>query len=262
MYSGKTEHGIELKTPRELELLRVSGCIAFEILSHIKDAVAPGVSTLELEQKARSLIKKKSCRSAFLGYRGYPAAICISLNHEVVHGIPSAKRVIRDGDIVSIDIGIVYDGYCGDNAVSVIAGTGTRENAHLLETAHNALYEGIRKALVGGRLGDICAGIQHIAESQGYSVVRDFVGHGIGRRMHEPPQIPNFGVPGTGPRLEAGMVLALEPMVNMGGYAVKVLSDGWTVVTADRKNSAHFEHMIAITDNGPEILTKVERNKA
>lgn len=257
MYSEKTGQGIELKTKKELNNLKVSGSIAARVLNRVTSAVKPGITTLELEKIACTEIHKNKCRSAFLGYREYPASICISINQEVVHGIPSAKRIIHDGDIVSIDIGILFEGFYGDNALSVIAGTSTPENVRLLETTERSLYNGIDKAVIGNRLGDICSAIQLTAEQQGFSVVRDFVGHGIGRQMHEQPQVPNYGTAGTGPKLEAGMVLALEPMINAGTYEVKVLSDGWTVVTADGRNSGHYEHMVAVTEQGPEILTKL-----
>ncbi|MBD3272523.1 MAG: type I methionyl aminopeptidase [Elusimicrobia bacterium] len=251
------DHGIELKTAPELERLRVSGALAAQVLHEIARNVRPGIATFDLEEIAVAAIRRLRCKAAFRGYRGYPAATCISLNHEVVHGIPSKKRIIASGDIVSIDIGIVFEGFYGDNAVSVIAGSANHEDERLLTVTRDALYAGIEKAVLGNRLGDISAAIQHTAESNGYAVVRDYVGHGIGRAMHEPPQIPNYGTPGTGPRLETGMVLALEPMINQGLYNVAVMDDGWTVVTQDGRKSAHFEHMIAITEDGPEILTRV-----
>ncbi|MFH1379715.1 MAG: type I methionyl aminopeptidase [bacterium] len=257
MHSQDTGQRIELKNRHELDKLKISGGIAAEILERLKTAVKAGVSTMALEKIAGAEIKKHKCASAFLGYRGYPAATCISLNQEVVHGIPSEERIITEGDIVSIDVGILFDGFYGDNALSVIAGKASCENERLLLTTERALYNGIDQAVIGNRLGDISSAIQQTAEKSGFSVVRDFVGHGIGREMHEQPQIPNYGTAGTGPRLEAGMVLALEPMINMGGYEVKILSDNWTVITVDGKNSGHFEHMVAITQDGPEILTKL-----
>lgn len=258
MHTDKVGHGIEIKTAREVEALRAAGTIAARILHAVIKSVHPGISTLDLEIKAQLLMKELHCRSAFLGYRGYPAHICISLNREVVHGIPFADRIIQDGDVVSIDIGIEHEGFYGDNAATVIAGTGSPEHLRLVDTAERALYSAIKKACDGGRLGDISSEIQRIAESQGFSVVRDFVGHGIGRKMHEEPQIPNYGIPGTGPRLAAGMVLALEPMINCGGHEVEILKDGWTVVTVDGKTSAHWEHTVVITEQGPDILTKEE----
>lgn len=257
MYSYKEGSTIELKTSRELEAMRISNRIAADVLRSVLNEVKPGVSTLDLEKHGRVIIKKHQARSAFIGYRGYPAHTCISLNSEVVHGIPTAKRIVQEGDIVSVDVGIVFNGFYGDNAATVIAGNDINHQSKLVNVTKHALYAGIRKALPGNRLGDISAEIQRIAEENGFSVVRDFVGHGIGRNMHEEPQIPNYGTQGTGPRLEPGMVLALEPMINAGGFEVKTLQDGWTVVTVDGKNSAHWEHAIAVTDNEPEILTQL-----
>ncbi|MBM3957675.1 MAG: type I methionyl aminopeptidase [Gemmatimonadetes bacterium] len=219
------------------------------------EAVAPGVKTRELDRLARREIGSHGATPSFLGYRGYPAAICVSINEEVVHGIPG-DRAIEDGDIVSMDLGAVVDGFHADAATSVIAGSATAERTALLEAARTALTEGIAAARPGNRIGDVSAAIERAVESAGFSVVREYVGHGIGRNLHEPPQVPNYGPPGQGPLLKAGMTLAIEPMVNMGGWRTRALDDGWTVVTADGMPSAHFEHTVAITDEGPVILTE------
>lgn len=246
---------IIVKTPREIECMRLSGRMAAVVRDDIVRAVAPGVTTGELNELAAERIARLGGRSAFLGYRGYPGHICISINDEVVHGIPGSRR-ISVGDIVSIDVGVTYEEYIGDTATTVMVGVTDARVISLVKTAQDALAEGIAKARVGGRLSDISHAIEQCVVARGFSVVRDFVGHGIGRTMHEDPQIPNFGPPGRGPKLSAGMTLAIEPMVNMGTYEVEVMGDGWTVLTRDRQPSAHLEHTIAITENGPEILTK------
>jgi len=212
------------------------------------------MTTKELDQIAEKVILSKGAIPAFKGYRGFPASVCISINEEVVHGIPDLRR-LKEGDLVSLDVGATLNGYFGDAAITLPVGNVDPEGQKLLETTEKALYIGIAKARIGNRLFDISHAIQDWVESQGFSVVRDFVGHGIGKNLHEEPQIPNFGSPHQGPRLEKGMVFALEPMVNEGTYEVKILSDGWTVVTADGKRSAHFEHTITIADGDPEILT-------
>lgn len=248
---------IVIKSPREIKALKKSGQIVARICEKLTREVRPGVTTKKLDEIAGELIKKYNVKPAFLGYRGFPATICTSINEEVVHGIPG-NRVLVSGDIISLDVGIILEEYCGDMAITVPVGDISNEAKGLLKVTEESLYKGIAQANVSSYLGDISHAIQTFVEANGFSVVRDFVGHGIGRQMHEEPQIPNFGQPGQGPRLSAGMVLALEPMVNMGRWQVKVLSDGWTVVTADGKLSCHFEHMVAISDNGPEILTRLD----
>lgn len=246
---------IPLKSPGELEAMRRSGRVASDVLHAVASAVAPGVTTAELDALAASLISKAGARSAFLGYRGYPSHICTSINEVVVHGIP-ASRVIQLGDIISIDVGVVFEGFVGDNATTVMVGVTDPSLIRLVRTAEEALSAGIAKAVSGGRLGDISNAIETMAVGAGFSVVKDFVGHGVGRNMHEEPQIPNYGPAGRGPKLKPGMTLALEPMVNLGRAEVEVLKDGWTVVTKDRLPSVHVEHTIAIMPEGPaEILT-------
>lgn len=245
---------IILKSPQEIDKMRVSGQAVGEVLAELKKRVAPGIKTSELDVLTSDLIQQKKAKSAFLGYHGYPAHVCISINEEVVHGIPG-DRVIQNGDIVSIDFGLFIDGYCGDSAFSMIVGEANPEKEKLLQVTEESLYAGIEQARPGNRLFDISHAVQTVVEKSGFSVVRDFVGHGIGRQMHEDPQIPNFGSPNKGPRLEAGMVFAIEPMVNIGTHQVQILEDGWTVVTEDRLPSAHFEHTVAILESGPEILT-------
>ena len=243
-----------IKSPREIEQLKRSNAMVAEVFEKLRDMIAPGITTRELDQVAEEFILLKGARPAFKGYRGFPATLCISINDEVVHGIPGQRR-LKEGDIVSLDVGVNYIGYFGDAAITLPVGEVDPEAKRLLEVTKKALYIGIEKAKAGNRLFDISYAIQSWVESHGFSVVRDFVGHGIGRELHEEPQIPNFGAPHQGPRLEKGMVFALEPMVNEGTHEVRVLSDGWTVVTADGKRSAHFEHTIAITDDGAEILS-------
>jgi len=245
---------IIIKSPREIEQLKRSNAIVAEVFEKLKGMIAPGITTKELDQVAEEYILSKGGRPAFKGYRGFPATLCISINEEVVHGIPGQRR-LKEGDIVSIDGGVNFGGYFGDSAITLPVGEVDPESKRLLEVTEKALTLGIEKAKIGNRLFDISYAIQRWVESRGFSVVRDFVGHGIGKDLHEEPQIPNFGSPHQGPRLEKGMVFALEPMVNEGTYEVRVLSDGWTVVTADGKRSAHFEHTISITDDGAEILS-------
>jgi methionyl aminopeptidase len=245
---------IIIKSPREIEQLKKSNAIVAEVFEKLKGMIVPGISTKELDQVAEEYILLKGARPAFKGYRGFPATLCISINEEVVHGIPSQRR-LKKGDIVSLDVGVNFVSYFGDAAITFPVGEVDPEAKRLLEVTEKALYIGIEKAKIGNRLFDISYAIQRWVESHEFSVVRDFVGHGIGRDLHEEPQIPNFGAPHQGPRLEKGMVFALEPMVNEGTYEVRVLSDGWTVVTADGKRSAHFEHTVAITDDGAEILS-------
>ncbi len=230
--------------------------IVAEVLEGIKENVASGVKTSEIDEFAEEYIVSKGARPAFKGYRGYPATVCTSINEQVVHGIPSSTR-LRDGDIISLDIGVYYKGFYGDAALTLPVGTISAQARRLLLVTEKALGTGMEKAVAGNRLSDISSAIQRYVESEGFSVVRNFVGHGIGRELHEEPQIPNFGRPGEGPKLMPGMTLAIEPMVNAGSWEVKILNDGWTAVTKDRKLSAHFEHTVVITKNGYNILTKL-----
>ena len=255
-YPLSLEERIILKSPLEIERMRRSNRVVAEILQEVKAAVQPGVKTRELDELAEALLKKHRARSAFKGYNGYPAVLCTSVNEEVVHGIPS-DRVLRDGDILSLDFGTVLDDYYGDAAITVPVGTISEEARRLLRVTEEALYKAIEQARPGNHVGDISAAVQRHVESQGFSAVRDFVGHGIGKFMHEKPQVPNFGIPGRGVRLKVGMTLAIEPMINAGGYEVVVLDDGWTAVTRDRNLSAHFEHSVAVTENGPMILSEL-----
>jgi methionyl aminopeptidase len=245
---------IILKSNREIDLMREAGRIVALALEKMRTSVKPGITTADLDRIAEEVITENGARPLFKGYGGFPASICASVNEEVVHGIPSL-RLLNSGDIISIDIGAEKNGYCGDAAVTLPVGEVSEEALNLLQVTKTALEKGIEKACPGNRLSDISHAVQSYAESHGFSVVREYVGHGIGTKMHEDPKVPNFGPPGRGPRLETGMVLAIEPMVNQGTYQVEVLQDGWTVVTRDRKLSAHFEHTVAVTDNGPEILT-------
>jgi methionyl aminopeptidase len=245
---------IIIKSPREIEHLKRSNSIVAEVFQELRGVILPGITTQELDQIAEKAILSKGAIPAFKGYRGFPATLCISMNEEVVHGIPNQRR-LKEGDIVSLDVGVNLNGYFGDAAITLPVGNIDEVARSLLEVTEKALYIGIEKAKIGNRLFDISYAIQTWVEAYGFSVVRDFVGHGIGKNLHEEPQIPNFGSPHQGARLEKGMVFALEPMVNEGTCEVKILSDGWTVVTADRKRSAHFEHTIAITDGGAEILS-------
>jgi len=245
-----------LKSMKEIDIMRRAGAVVAEVVKALGESVKPGIATMELELRARSMIKKLGAEPAFPKVPGYKHVLCVSVNEEVVHGIPGSK-VLKDGDIVSIDCGVLLDGFYGDHAWSFPVGRVSEEDAALLEVGRLALEAGIEKARVGGRLYDISAAIQETAESRGYSVVRDYVGHGIGRSLHEDPQVPNFGRPGTGMKLRNGLVIALEPMVNAGSYEVDVLKDGWTVVTRDRKRSVHFEHTVAVLDDGPSVLSVV-----
>ncbi len=246
---------IILKSHDEIERMAVAGRIVAEVLEEIRSMVAPDVTTLDLDKFAESYIKSKGASPAFKGYRGFPASICTSVNEQVVHGIPSSER-LRKGDIVSLDTGVYYKGFYGDAALTLTVGEVSNAAKKLLSVTEKSLYLGIEKAVAGNRLFDISSAIQNQAESEGFSVVRSFVGHGIGRELHEDPQIPNFGRQGDGPMLKEGMTLAIEPMVNAGTWDVEILDDGWTAVTKDKKLSAHFEHTVAITSNGPVILTK------
>ena len=245
---------IQYKSPREIEKMRNAGRIVAEVLDLLSENIRPGVTTLALDRLAAEYFRKQNARSAFLGYQGFPAHICVSIDDEVVHGIPR-NRKLEEGQIVSLDVGATIDGYYGDAARSYGVGELTDEAKKLLEVTEQALQKGINKCLVGNFLGDLSADIQTFVEKQGFTVVRDLVGHGIGRKMHEEPQVPNYGEAGTGIELKEGLVLAIEPMINAGGYEIRILPDGWTIVTADGSNSAHFEHTVAVTANGPEILT-------
>ncbi len=245
---------IILKTPKELDGMRASGRVAARVRDALAKAIAPGVSTSELDALARELMAKEGAKSAFLGYRGFPGAICTSINEVVVHGIPGPRRV-DVGDVVSVDVGVIFEGFVGDTATTVMVGVREPDVVRLVRVAEQALAKAVACARPGGRLSDISHAVEQEATSAGFGVVRDFVGHGIGRNMHEDPQIPNYGSPGRGPKLKPGMTLAIEPMLNLGGPAVEVLSDGWTVVTRDRKPSVHVEHTVAVTEQGPEILT-------
>jgi methionyl aminopeptidase len=235
-------------------MLRESGRILAEVIFELEKSVVPGITTAEIDRVAEELISRRKVVPAFKGYRGFPAVACVSVNEEIVHGIPGS-RIIKDGDNVSIDLGVNYRGYFSDAAVTVIAGTPLPDMARLVGVTRQALYEGIKAAMVGCRLGDVSHAIQKFVEKNGFSVVREFVGHGIGRQLHEEPEVPNYGMPGRGPLLKEGMVLAIEPMVNIGTWRSEILDNGWTAVTGDRLPSAHFEHTVAVTDQGPEILT-------
>ncbi len=246
---------IELKSPSQLEAMRRAGRIVGELLARLQAAVAPGMTTGALDALAGETIAELGGLPAFKGYRGFPGYICTSVNDEVVHGIPG-PRVLKAGDIIGLDVGARADGYYGDAAVTVPVGAVSDEARRLITVTRQALEAGIAMAVPGQRLSDISHAVQRVVEAAGFSVVREFVGHGIGTQLHEEPQVPNYGPPGTGPVLKAGMVLAIEPMVNAGRPEVEVLADGWTAVTRDRRFSAHFEHTVAITERGPEILTQ------
>lgn len=248
---------IVLKTTRELGLMKEACVIAAGALKAAGAAVEPGVSTEEINRIAHNFITKSGAIPTFKGYSGYPAATCISINDEVIHGIPNKKRIIKAGDIVSIDVGATFNGYVGDNAATFAAGDISPEAQRLCDTTRESLYEGIRMAVAGGRIGDIGSTIQRYCEERGFSVVREFTGHGVGKQMHEDPSVPNFGTPGRGVRLLPGMTIAIEPMINMGGAGIRQLPDGWTIKTRDGSLSAHFEHTVAITADGPVILTKI-----
>ena len=247
---------IVLKNGRELKVMREACRISAEALKLAGSAVEPGVTTAELDKIAEKYILSQGAKPNFKNYHGYPATACISINNEVIHGIPSKKRIIQAGDIVSIDLGACFEGYHGDNAATFACGDISEEAKRLIDTTRESLYEGISAAVSGGRLGDIGAAVQQYVEKRGYSVVRQFVGHGIGTQLHEAPEVPNFGTQGRGIRLMPGMTLAIEPMINAGHYDVKVMPDGWTVLTKDGSLSAHFEHTIVITPDGPQIMTK------
>ena len=245
---------IILKTRREIEIMRKAGRLVAQSHELVRRHIKPGVTTKELDQLVEDYLRSQNAIPTFKGYSGFPYSICASVNEEVVHGFPSEKKLL-EGDIVSIDIGATFEGYVGDSAKTFKVGAVDDEKRRLVEATRQSFYEGIKFAKTSYRLSDVSNAIQQYAENQGFSVVRDYVGHGVGKDMHESPQIPNFGKPGKGPRLQVGMVLAIEPMINAGTYNVKVLDNNWTVVTTDGKPSAHYEHTVAITDGEPELLT-------
>lgn len=247
---------ITLKTAEEIELLRRANQIVASVLALLESKVAPGVSTMQLDRWSEECCRDLGAAPAFKGYNGFPGSLCASINEEVVHGIPSRKRVLREGDIISMDFGALCDGFYGDAAITVAVGEVAPQKLELMRVTEESLYKGIEQARVGNRVSDIGRAVQNHAEAAGFSVVRQFVGHGVGRRLHEAPEVPNFvGRNKPSPRLRAGMVLAIEPMINMGVPEVRILDDDWTVVTADRKVSAHFEHTVAVTEKGPDILS-------
>jgi methionyl aminopeptidase len=255
------KNSIELKTPSEISKMRIACKTAAEVLENLKQIIVPEISTKDIEKFADSYIRSKKMIPAFLGVKGisypFPSSVCVSVNEEVVHGIPSFNRILKSGDIVSVDVGVLCDGYYADTARTYPVGNVSDLASELLKITEISLYEGIKQAIANNRIGDISNAVQTVAEKKGFSVVREFVGHGIGRQLHEEPPIPNFGKANTGVKLTAGMVLAIEPMVNVGGYEVKMLDNDWTIVTKDGSISAHFEHTVAINENGNEILTKV-----
>lgn len=251
---------ISLKSPREIEIMRRANVIVAEVLQELKRRVAPGVTTLDLDAVAEQMTLKKNAIPAFKGYnvggRIYPRCLCASINNEIVHGIPS-NRALKEGDIVGLDYGVIFEGFYGDSAVTVGVGKVSEEAQRLMDVTEQSLYKGIEQLRDGKRLGDLGAAVQRFAESAGFSVVRAFVGHGIGKRLHEEPPVPNYGEPERGLRLKEGMVLAIEPMVNVGGFEVEIKEDGWTAVTKDGSLAAHFEHSVAITKDGPFILSQI-----
>ncbi len=251
----KKESSIKIKTPEEIEGLRRAGKVLSAIVQELKCSLKTGMTTKDIDQRAEQIMARHNTVSAFKGYRGFPCCTCISVNHEVVHGIPG-NRVVREGDIVSIDVGIVRDNFFSDTAFTIGFGQVSSQLRELLEVTKTALYKGIEEARVDQHLSDISYAIQEYVESHHFSVVRDFVGHGIGKALHEDPEIPNFGLPHQGPLLKEGMVFAIEPMVNVGTWQTETLEDGWTVVTKDRKSSAHFEHTVVLTKSGPQVLTE------
>jgi len=247
---------IILKSPDEVAKMRVAGGIVAETIDTVLAAVEPGVSTADLDGVAEAFIRERKATPSFKGYRGFPASICASLNEEVVHGIPSPKRILKEGDVLSLDFGAIWDGYHADSAVTVFVGEPPSAEAEkLVRVTEEALEAGISQIRPGGRLSDISHAVQQVVEGAGFSVVREYVGHGVGRSLHEDPQIPNYGLPGRGPELRPGLVVAVEPMVTMGDWKTRVLADDWTVVTADGSLAAHFEHTIAVTEEGREVLT-------
>ncbi|MDD2902672.1 MAG: type I methionyl aminopeptidase [Syntrophales bacterium] len=247
---------ILLKSPREIARMEKANRMVAEILEEVKERVAPGVETRELDEVAEEGCRRRRVEPAFKGYRGYPASVCVSVNEEVVHGIPGSRR-LQDGDLVSLDFGVRYDGYYGDAALTLPVGEVSPQARKLLEATRESLEAGIAQVKVGARLSDISHAVQTVVEGQGFAVIREFVGHGIGRSLHEDPQIPNFGPPGRGPVLQTGMTMAIEPMTSSGSWRVRILADGWTAVTQDGSLSAHFEHTVALTDKGVVVLSRL-----
>jgi methionyl aminopeptidase len=248
---------ITLKTPAEIQVMYEANQIVAQTLKMLEEEITPGQSTLQLDRLAEEFARDHGAEPAFKGYHGFPGSLCVSLNEQVVHGIPSRKTILKEGDIISIDFGVRYKGFYGDSAVTLAVGRIDKVHENFIEVARQALYKGIEQARVGNRINNISAAVQNYAEKHGFSVVRQFVGHGIGTQLHEGPEIPNYATSGSSPRIQSGMVLAIEPMINLGSYDVRVLKDGWTVVTCDRKYSAHFEHSVAVTDDGPRILSQL-----
>jgi methionyl aminopeptidase len=248
---------ISVKTEKEVVAMRASGSLAAEVLQCVAKAVAPGVTTGDLDELARQLLRDRGAESAFLGYHGYPGVVCVSINEEVIHGIPGSRRIAM-GDLVSLDVGVTYEGFIGDNATTVMVGVTNPDHVRLVTTTQEALRAGITVVRDGVRLSDVSHAVEQAALAGGCSVVRDFVGHGVGRQLHEDPQVPNYGRPGRGPVLKSGMTICIEPMVNLGRADVELLADGWTVVTCDRQPSAHFEHTVLVRPGGAEVLTKRE----
>ena len=255
MFTLGNNKGITIKSPEEINLMRISGQIVARTMEKITSAAKPGVTTTELDQIAEDDIRSQDAVPSFKGYLNYPATICTSINNELVHGIPSDRK-IQDGDILSIDAGAVYKGFHSDHAVTIPIGSVPKPINELIKVTRESLLVGIKQAVAGARIGDVSHSIQEYIESNNFGVVREYVGHGIGRRLHEEPGVPNYGEPGRGPKLRVGMALAIEPMINLGTHKTRTLEDGWTVVTADGSLSAHFEHTIAITENGAEVLTR------
>lgn len=253
---------IVLKSAREIALIRAGGRILIDVMAHLQKMVKPGVSTLEVDREVEELIAARGARPAFKGYRGFPATVCTSINEEVVHGIPSAGRRVKEGDIISLDLGCVVDGYYADCAVTLAVGEVAPRVQGLLDTTRESLYKAIAECRPGRRLGDVSYAVQRHVEGRGFSVIRAFVGHGIGRELHEDPQIPNVGEPNRGPELKPGMVLAIEPMATMGSWEVRILDNRWTAVTEDRSWAAHFEHTVAVTEAEPDILTSPDVSDA
>jgi methionyl aminopeptidase len=248
---------INLKTPREIERMKPASRIVAEILLELREVVRDGITTGDIDRLAEEKTLKRNAKPAFKGYRGFPASICVSINSEVVHGIPSNKRVIRNGDVVGLDFGVIFDGFFGDSAVTVPIGDIPSEVQNLLKVTEQSLYKAIEAAMPGNFLSDVSAAIQNLADANHFGIVREFCGHGIGRALHEDPPVLNYVQSGKGPKVKPGLVIAIEPMINLGTEKVRVLEDGWTVVTLDGRPSAHFEHTIAVTPEGPEILTRV-----
>jgi methionyl aminopeptidase len=247
-------HKIKIKTPHEIGKMRIAGQAASEVLMELVKAVEPGCTTLEIDQLAKELMKERDCKSAFLGYRGFRGQICISVNEEIVHGI-GGPRKIQPGDVVKLDVGVVKSGFIGDNAITVAVGEIAEETRRLLVATEESLFAAINHARAGERLADLCGAVEEHVRPLGFTVVREFVGHGVGRDLHEEPQVPNYRPQGKSPILEPGMTLAIEPMVNAGTASIRILDDGWTVITTDKKPSAHFEHTVLVTDGEPELLT-------